>query len=1288
MLDVNAFDKLRIGLATADDIRNWSHGEVKKPETINYRTLKPEKDGLFGEQIFGPTRDWECACGKYKRVRFKGIVCERCGVEVTKSRVRRERMGHIELAAPVTHIWFFKGVPSRLGYLLDIAPKDLEKVIYFAAYMVTSVDEEQRHEDLPGLQDEFDNDIANLEKRRNAEIEERAKKVEADLAELEAEGEAKGSARAKLRNSAEREMAAIRVRFDEQIQRLSAVFDRFKNLKPGDMEGDVDLWREMEDRYGDYFEGCMGAEAIKKRLQDFDLEAASKQLREEIDTGTGQRKARALKRLKVVNAFLTTGNKPEAMVLDVIPVIPPDLRPMVQLDGGRFATSDLNDLYRRVINRNNRLKRLIELGAPEIMLNNEKRMLQEAVDSLFDNGRRGRPVTGASNRPLKSLSDMLKGKQGRFRQNLLGKRVDYSGRSVIVVGPSLRMHQCGLPKPMALELFKPFVIKRLVDLNYAQNMKSAKRLVDRGDSEVWGVLEEVIAEHPVLLNRAPTLHRLGIQAFEPVLVEGRAIKLHPLVCTPFNADFDGDQMAVHLPLSTEAQREAKMLMLASGNLLKPSDGEPVTVPTQDMILGSYYLTLVNPDDKGHGKIFRDEDEAMMAYSEGLITLQAPIKVRRTMVFDGVAETGLVDTTMGQIIFNTPIPQDLGYVDRTNPATKFDYEMNPRTLKIASGGKSDKLTKKGLPDIISRCLTKHGTKTCAVMLDAIKAQGYKYSTLSAITVAVPDAIMPDEKPEILAAADKKIEKVMKNFNRGLISDEERYRKTVEIWQAATEEVSEALSENLKKNHQRNPIYMMSDSGARGSMDQIKQLAGMRGLLANTAGKTLEMPIRANYREGLNILEYFISSRGARKGLADTALRTADSGYLTRRLVDVSQEVIIREEDCHATEGIWVREISEGNSVVESFKERLNGRYSLHDVHDPATGELLVSKEKMMDMFDAEKIVNAGITELEIRSVMTCRAHVGVCAHCYGSNMSNGECVKVGESVGIIAAESIGEPGTQLTMRTFHTGGIASAEDITQGLPRVEELFESRRPKAMAIMSEIAGTVHIDDTKKSRHAEITGTDENGAPVTKSYLIPFGQRLKVMEGDEVAKGALLTEGHAYPQDILAIQGPIATQNYLISEVQKVYRLQGVDINDKHIEVIVRQMMRKVRIEDSGSSDFIMGSIVNRRDVMIKNEEIQARIDAGETDLKLVQASQVLLGITKSSLATDSFLSAASFQETTRVLTEAAIKGKVDPLAGLKENVIIGKLIPAGTGLPEVEEELVQAEIARDAAEAAYDH
>ena len=1185
-MENNVFDSIKIGLASPEQIRNWSYGEVKKPETINYRTLKPERDGLYCERIFGPTKDWECHCGKYKRIRYKGKICDRCGVEVTKAKVRRERMGHIELAAPVSHIWYFKGIPSRIGLMLDISPRLLEKVLYFASYIVTN----------PGL--------TPLEKKQL-------------LTEKE--------------------------------------------------------YREMRERYGDEFEASMGAEAIQELLKEIDLDQLSAELTAEVEKSSGQKKVRILKRLEVVEAFRISGNRPEWMVMDVLPVLPPDLRPMVQLDGGRFATSDLNDLYRRVINRNNRLRRLLELGAPDIIVRNEKRMLQEAVDSLIDNGRRGRPVTGPNNRALKSLSDLLKGKQGRFRQNLLGKRVDYSGRSVIVVGPELKMDQCGLPKEMALELFKPFVMKDLVEKGIANNIKSARKMVERAKPEVWDSLETVIKGHPVLLNRAPTLHRLGIQAFNPVLVEGRAVKLHPLACTAFNADFDGDQMAVHLPLSEDACREAKMLMLASGNLLKPSDGAPVTVPTQDMILGSYYLTTVRENDEGAGKVFRDENEVLMAYAEHVITLHAPIKVRRTMTIDGVERTGLVDATAGRIIFNNPIPQNLGYVDRTDPEHWLEYEVSFR------------VTKKTLPEIISRCMTRNGTRKCAKMLDAIKAQGYKYSTLSAISVAVCDAVIPPQKQELIAEADKEIAKVGKLFNRGLISDNERYNKTIDIWQKTTDKVSKALADNLPKD---NEIYMMADSGARGSMNQIKQLAGMRGLLANTAGHTIEMPIRANYREGLNILEYFVSARGARKGLADTALRTADSGYLTRRLVDVSQEVIIREEDCHATEGIWVREISEGNSVVESFKERLNGRYSLHDVHDPATGELLVSKEKMMDMFDAEKIVNAGITELEIRSVMTCRAHVGVCAHCYGSNMSNGECVKVGESVGIIAAESIGEPGTQLTMRTFHTGGIASAEDITQGLPRVEELFESRRPKAMAIMSEIAGTVHIDDTKKSRHAEITGTDENGAPVTKSYLIPFGQRLKVMEGDEVAKGALLTEGHAYPQDILAIQGPIATQNYLISEVQKVYRLQGVDINDKHIEVIVRQMMRKVRIEDSGSSDFIMGSIVNRRDVMIKNEEIQARIDAGETDLKLVQASQVLLGITKSSLATDSFLSAASFQETTRVLTEAAIKGKVDPLAGLKENVIIGKLIPAGTGLPEVEEELVQAEIARDAAEAAYDH
>ena len=1183
------FDSIKIGLASPDQIRAWSYGEVTKPETINYRTLKPERDGLYCERIFGPTKDWECHCGKYKRIRYKGKICDKCGVEVTRAKVRRERMGHIELAAPVSHIWYFKGIPSRIGLMLDISPRQLDKVLYFANYIVTD----------PGF--------TPLEKKQL-------------LTERE--------------------------------------------------------YKEMREKYEDTFEAGMGAEAIQKLLAEIDLDKLSKELREELEHANGQKRVRLLKRLECVESFLESNQRPEWMIMTVIPVIPPDLRPLLQLDGGRFATSDLNDLYRRVINRNNRLKRLLELGAPDIIVRNEKRMLQEAVDALIDNGRRGRPVTGANNRALKSLSDMLKGKQGRFRQNLLGKRVDYSGRSVIVVGPELKMYQCGLPKEMALELFKPFVMKDLVQKGIASNIKAARKKVERASTEVWDSLETVIKGHPVLLNRAPTLHRLGIQAFEPVLVEGHAIKLHPLVCTPFNADFDGDQMAVHLPLSTEAQREAKMLMLASGNLLKPSDGEPVTVPTQDMILGSYYLTMVNPEDPGHDKVFRDEDEALMAYAEHIVTLQAPVKVRRTMDFGNGPETALVTTTVGKIIFNTPIPQDLGYVDRTDPEHKFDYEVDFQ------------VTKKKLPDIISRCLTKHGTKRCAIMLDHIKAQGYKYSTLSAITVAVPDAIIPEEKPAILAAADKKVEKVMKNFNRGLISDEERYKNTVEIWQAATEEVSNALSTNLKTNHQRNPIYMMSDSGARGSMDQIKQLAGMRGLLANTAGKTLEMPIRANYREGLNILEYFISSRGARKGLTDTALRTADSGYLTRRLVDVSQEVIIREEDCHATEGILVSEISEGNATIESFSERLIGRYALHDVKDPKTGELIVSKDKMMDMFDAEKIKAAGITELEIRSVMTCRAHVGVCARCYGSNMSNGQCVKVGESVGIIAAQSIGEPGTQLTMRTFHTGGIASAEDITQGLPRVEELFESRRPKAMAIMSEIAGTVHIDDTKKSRHVEVTGVDDNGAPVTKSYLIPFGHRLKVMEGDVLVKGALLTEGHAYPQDILAVKGRIATQNYLISEVQKVYRLQGVEINDKHIEVIVRQMMRKVRIDDAGSSEFIMGSVVNRRDVMIENEKIQERIDAGETDLKLVQASQILLGITKSSLATDSFLSAASFQETTRVLTEAAIKGKVDPLAGLKENVIIGKLIPAGTGLPEVEEELARAEEIRDAEGSAYDH
>ena len=1173
-MEYNDFDSIKIGLASPDQIRAWSYGEVKKPETINYRTLKPERDGLFCERIFGPTKDWECHCGKYKRIRYKGKICDRCGVEVTKAKVRRERMGHIELAAPVSHIWYFKGIPSRIGLMLDISPRQLEKVLYFASYIVID----------PGY--------TPLEKKQL-------------LSEKE--------------------------------------------------------YREMRERYEDEFRAAMGAEAIKELLAEIDLDALSEQLHAELEEAGGQKRVRILKRLEVVEAFRHSGNRPEWMILDVVPVIPPDIRPMVQLDGGRFATSDLNDLYRRVINRNNRLKRLLELGAPDIIVRNEKRMLQEAVDALIDNGRRGRPVTGPNNRPLKSLSDMLKGKQGRFRQNLLGKRVDYSGRSVIVVGPELKMYQCGLPKEMALELFKPFVMKDLVQKGLANNIKSARKMVERTRPEVWDSLETVIKGHPVMLNRAPTLHRLGIQAFEPVLVEGRAIKLHPLACTAFNADFDGDQMAVHLPLSVEAQREAKMLMLASGNLLKPSDGAPVTVPTQDMILGSYYLTMVNKGDKGEGKVFRDENEAIMAYVSKVITLQAPIKVRRTREVNGEVRSKLVSTTAGRIIFNQPIPQDLGYVDRNDPETMFNFEVDFQ------------VTKKNLPDIISRCLAIHGTKPTSEMLDRIKAQGYKYSTISGITVAVCDAVIPPQKPELLAEADERVSKVIKQFNRGLISNEERYNSVIQIWQETTDKVSKALADNLEE---RNPIFMMADSGARGSMNQIKQLAGMRGLLANTAGKTIEMPIRANYREGLNILEYFVSSRGARKGLADTALRTADSGYLTRRLVDVSQDVIIREEDCGATEGIVVSDIREGKEEIETFRERLIGRFAVGDVTNPATGEVIVPEGKMMDLFDADKIMAAGITSLEIRSVLSCRSKLGVCARCYGANLANGNPVHVGESVGVIAAQSIGEPGTQLTMRTFHTGGIASAEDITQGLPRVEELFESRRPKALAIMTEIAGTAHIDDTKKNRHVVVSGVDENGAPTEKSYLIPFGQRVRVSEGDQLEKGDMITEGHAYPHDILAIKGRTAVENYLIQEVQKVYRLQGVEINDKHIEVIVRQMLRKVRVDDAGSTNLIGGALADKMKVEEQNEIIRQRIADGEEGLKEAKWTQVLLGITKASLATDSFMSAASFQETTRVLTEAAIKGKVDPLMGLKENVIIGKLIPAGTGLPEVEEDLIRRE------------
>lgn len=1174
-MEFNEFDSIKIGLASPDQIRAWSYGEVKKPETINYRTLKPERDGLFCERIFGPTKDWECHCGKYKRIRYKGKVCERCGVEVTRAKVRRERMGHIELAAPVSHIWYFKGIPSRIGLILDISPRLLEKVLYFASYIVTD----------PGF--------TPLEERQL-------------LSEKE--------------------------------------------------------YRDMRERYEDEFQASMGAEAIQELLAKIDLDVLAKQLRDELEDAGGQKRLRILKRLEVVEAFRASGNRPEWMIMSVVPVIPPDIRPMVQLDGGRFATSDLNDLYRRVINRNNRLKRLLELGAPDIIVRNEKRMLQEAVDALIDNGRRGRPVTGPNNRPLKSLSDMLKGKQGRFRQNLLGKRVDYSGRSVIVVGPELKMYQCGLPKEMALELFKPFVMKDLVAKNVANNIKSARKMVERTRPEVWDSLETVIKGHPVLLNRAPTLHRLGIQAFEPVLVEGRALKLHPLVCTAYNADFDGDQMAVHVPLSQEAQREARKLMLASKNLLKPSDGKPVTVPTQDMVLGSYYLTMINEKAKGHGKMFRDENEAVMAYQDKDIELSAPIKVRRTCMVNGVMRSKIIDTTVGRILFNEPIPQDLGYVDRSDPENAFRFEVDFL------------VNKKKLGDIIDHCIRKHGTDVTAEMLDKVKAQGFKYSTLSGLTVAVCDAVIPPQKKELIADADERIGVITKQFNKGLITNDERLKGILTVWEKTTKDVSDALEHNLDS---LNPIFMMADSGARGSMQQIRQLAGMRGLIANTSGKTIEIPIRSNYREGLDILEYFISSRGARKGLADTALRTAESGYLTRRLVDVSQDVIIREEDCHSEEGIIIADIlGDGSAVIEQLEERLIGRYPVNDIMDPATGELLVSKDTMMGEDEAKKVVNAGIKKVEIRSVLACKAKQGACAKCYGSNLANGRPVELGEAVGIIAAQSIGEPGTQLTMRTFHTGGVTSAEDITQGLPHVEELFEARRPKSLAIMTEIAGVAHLDDTKKNRHVVVNGVDENGAPTEKSYLIPFGQRVRVQEGEELEQGDMITEGHAYPHDILAIKGITAVENYLIQEVQGVYRQQGVDINDKHIEVIVRQMMRKVRVDDAGSTTLMGGTLADRSDAVEQNREIEQRIAAGETGLKPAEYTPVLLGITKASLATDSFLSAASFQETTRVLTDAAIKGKVDPLMGLKENVIIGKLIPAGTGIPEVEEMLQESD------------
>ncbi len=1173
-MENNTFDSIKIGLASPDQIREWSYGEVKKPETINYRTLKPERDGLFCERIFGPTKDWECHCGKYKKIRFKGKICDRCGVEVTRSKVRRERMGHIELAAPVSHIWYFKGIPSRISLMLDISPKALEQVLYFASYIVIDP------------------------------------------------GEA-------------REISKMQILTETE-------------------------YRDLYEKYEDDFRAGMGAEAIKELLTEIDLDQLYTQITTDLEGASGQKRVRLLKRLEVVESFRQSGNRPEWMILDVVPVIPPDIRPMVQLDGGRFATSDLNDLYRRVINRNNRLARLLELQAPDIIIRNEKRMLQEAVDSLIDNGRKGRPVTGPNNRPLKSLSDMLKGKQGRFRQNLLGKRVDYSGRSVIVVGPELKMYQCGLPKEMALELFKPFVMKRLVETKAVVNIKAARKAVERAKPEVWDALEVVIKGHPVLLNRAPTLHRLGIQAFEPVLVEGRALKLHPLVCTAYNADFDGDQMAVHVPLSAEAQAEARFLMLAAGNLLKPSDGRPVCVPTQDMILGSYYLTLDKDGEKGEGKVFRDVDEAMMAYQTGYLTLHSKIKVRMTKEFNGVKESGLVDTTVGKIIFNNPIPQDLGFVDRSLEENKFKLEID-----FLVG-------KKQLGKIIDACIRVHGTQTTSVVLDHIKAQGYKYSTRGAITVAVCDAKIPPEKKAIISAAEEQVDGIRNEYMMGFLSNDERYQNVLKVWEKATDDVTAKLQDNLDRF---NPIYMMADSGARGSMSQIRQLAGMRGLIANTSGKTIEIPIRANYREGLNIMEYFISSRGARKGLADTALRTADSGYLTRRLVDVSQDVIIREDDCHTDEGLEIFDIKSGNNVIEGLRERLIGRYLVHDFCDE-NGNVLVSKDKMMGEEEADIIVNAGTEEIEIRSILGCHCKHGVCRKCYGSNLANGQPVTVGEAVGIIAAQSIGEPGTQLTMRTFHTGGVASAEDITQGLPRVEELFEARKPKSLAIISEIDGEVRFEEIKKARHAVVynKATGEE-----RQYLIPFGFRVNVEEGQVIKAGDKITDGAIYPADILSILGPKAVQNYLISEVQSTYRLQGVDINDKHIEVIVRQMMKKVKIEDSGSTNFMAGQNYDRNEVLYENKMIEERIKNGEEGLKPAQYTQLLLGITKAALATDSFLSAASFQETTRVLTDAAIKGKVDPLVGLKENVIIGKLIPAGTGMHryngvELEENYVQ--------------
>ena len=1249
MLDVNFFDELRIGLASTDNIREWSFGEVKKPETINYRTLKPEKDGLFDEKIFGPTRDWECYCGKYKRVRFKGIICERCGVEVTRAKVRRERMGHIELAAPVTHIWYFKGVPSRLGYLLDLAPKDLEKVIYFAAYMITSVDTEAREEDLPSLEKRLSSDKKKIETKRDTDLDTRSKKLEADLAELEAAGE-KADVRRKVRESAERELKATRDRAQRELDRLDEVWARFKNLKVQDLEGDEGLYREMRDRYGVYFEGNMGAAAIKARLLTFDLQAEYEKLTEISQTGKGQKKTRAIKRLKVVSSFLNTRNHPASMVLDCVPVIPPDLRPMVQLDGGRFATSDLNDLYRRVINRNNRLKRLADLGAPEIIVNNEKRMLQEAVDALFDNGRRGRPVTGPGNRPLKSLSDMLKGKQGRFRQNLLGKRVDYSGRSVIVVGPQLKLHQCGLPKQMALELFKPFVMKRLVDLNHAQNIKSAKRMVERARPVVWDVLEEVIAEHPVLLNRAPTLHRLGIQAFEPQLVEGKAIQIHPLVCTAFNADFDGDQMAVHLPLSAEAQAEARILMLSSNNILSPASGRPITSPTQDMVLGLYFLTSLRENQKGEGRAFGSIAEGLMAFDQGSLTMQAKIKIRITKN----GETSIKETTLGRAIFNEILPANTDFVDLD-------------------------VTKKELGKLVNDLAEKQPKVVVAQTLDALKALGFYWATRAGVTISIEDVVTPGKKAEILEGHEVKAAKVQTQYEKGLITDDERRQELIEIWTQATQEVAKAMEDNFPKT---NPVWMMVYSGARGNMMQIRQIAGMRGLVANPKGEIIPRPIKSNFREGLSVLEYFISTHGARKGLADTALRTADSGYLTRRLCDVAQDVIIREEDCGTDRGLTLKIAAVNNGELvrdEHVETSLFGRNLAEDV--VVDNKVVLPAGTDLGDRNIDLLVASGVSDVKVRSVLTCDSKVGQCAMCYGRSMAAGKTVDVGEAVGIIAAQSIGEPGTQLTMRTFHTGGamLEGETQITHGLPRIVELFEARTPKGVAPIAETAGVVSFLEDAKGK--KIIVTPEDGGEAI-AYPITRRQKLKVEEGMKVGVGQQLVVGAIDPKQVLRILGPRQTQIHLVNEIQEVYRSQGVSIHDKHIEIIVRQMLKRITVLEPGDADLLPGELVERNRFEIENRRVVS------TGGKAASGRPELMGITKASLATESWLSAASFQETTRVLTDAALSEKSDPLLGLKENVIIGKLIPAGTGLARYRNVRVEpTEEAKAAVYAAYD-